>query len=153
MHVTIGRQYVHRKGDDQQTGRGDMGGLEIPVTRPEPRAGCSPGGQGQKDQCEERQKPCVFVAGRSRLHMLDDPLIDRERRGDMDNRGGEYQPAEQLVAAQPEGTGGAGAWPHREDAEDEAAGDGAQAQSLRKFPRQGGRRHLGLQTIRACRRS
>ncbi len=59
----------------------------------------------------------------------------------MENRGGECQPAEKLVTAHREGTGGAGPRPNRQYAEDEATGDRAEAQRLRDLPRCSERRH------------
>ena len=73
--------------------------------------------------------------------MLNDPVIDAEQQPDVQNRGGECQPAEKLVTAHRESTGSAGPRPNRQHAEDEATGDRAETQGLRDLPRCSERRH------------
>jgi hypothetical protein len=135
MDVTTRCHYVHRQSDHQQAGRGDVPGLKGPVAWPKPRAHCSAGRHGKKDQREQRQYPGIFVTGSGQLDVLNDPVIHAEQQPDVENRGGERQPAEKLVTAQRERTGGARPRPNGQHAEDEATRDRAQAQGLRDLPR------------------
>ncbi len=68
----------------------------------------------------------------------------------MENRGGEYRPAEKLVSAHLEGAGGTGPRPNRQHAENEATSRRAKAQGLRDLPRQSRRCHDLLRAIRVC---
>jgi hypothetical protein len=135
MDVTIRSHYVHRQSDHQQAGCADVRGLKVPVARPKPRADCSAGRQGEKEKREQRYNPGEFVTRGGQLDMLNHPVVDAEQEPDVKNRSGERQPAEKLVTAHREGTGGTGPWPDRQHAEDEAGGDRADTQDLRNLPR------------------
>ena len=138
MDVTIRSQDVYRQNDDQQAGRADVCGLEVPVSRPKaPAHGC-PGRQRKKKQREQSEDPGVFIARRGRLDVLDRAVVDGEQYANVEKRGGERQPAEKLVTAQLESAGGAGARPDCQHAQDETSGNRAQAQSLRDLPRHSG---------------
>jgi hypothetical protein len=79
VDVTIRSQYVHRQSDHQQAGRADMGGLKVPVARPDSPADRRTGRHGKKEQREERQDPRVFITGGRQLDMLDNAMIDAEQ--------------------------------------------------------------------------
>jgi len=141
MDVASRGQNMHRESHQQEAGRSDMHGLEVPVSRPELPASCSSGRHGEKQQGEQRQDPGVLVARGGRLEVLDDAVIGAERQSDVESRRSERYPAEELVTAQPQGLDGTGPRPHREHAENEAARDRAEAQGLCDLPRYGGRCH------------
>ena len=79
VHVTARSQYVHRQSDHQQASGADVRGLKAPVARPQPRADCSVGWHGKKEQREQRQDPGVFVTGGGQLDMFNDAMIDAKQ--------------------------------------------------------------------------
>ena len=141
MDVTSRSDYVHCERDDQQTGRTDMRGLKVPVAWPQPPADCRARWHGQKEQREQRQDAGVFVTRRGQLEMLNGPVIGAEQQPNVENRGAERQPAEQLVHAHREGTGGASPRPNGQHAEQEASSDRAEPHGLRNLPQCSQRHH------------
>jgi hypothetical protein len=116
---------MDREGHHQETGRCGMRRLKVPVAHPKPRADCGTGWHGEEEQSEECNNAGVLVARRGRLEVLNDSVIGSDRKDEVQNRGPERYPAEQLVNAEWKTTAGAGARPNREHAEDETARDGA----------------------------
>lgn len=134
VNIATRCHHVNCESYHQQARRAHVHCLKVPMTSPKSRADDSHGRDRKKEQHQQRDDSGVFVPGRGRLQMFNDPVIGGEGQSDVEDCGCEHQPAEKLVMVQRERTCGSGTRSNRQHAQNEATGDRAQSQALCNFP-------------------